>query len=331
MTLLRLTPLALSRSRFALSPFAETLGSMKVLRADRADPWLAPWHARHHDAFRSALDADPFARGLVRLLSSTKWLPSFVAVPPSGGMLTTLAEELPHLPRVPDEEVGGEIRESVAHSWKQHDLSWLTGHDWGARTAELFRSVWERHVAPDWPRRKALLERDVTYRAGLLAAYGWPRALEQMSRRSAWVGTDAIRFSDQSFPDRVIGDDGMLFVPVSLARGTWLCEAVPDRYALVYPARGSGAASEQPRPARALEHLIGAGRAAVLHELRRPATTSELAAHLGCSLGTVGGHLAVLRNAELVVGTRVGRRVVYRRTGIGDLLAAEQVAAERND
>ncbi|MGW3248555.1 helix-turn-helix domain-containing protein [Streptomyces sp. NPDC001070] len=59
----------------------------------------------------------------------------------------------------------------------------------------------------------------------------------------------------------------------------------------------------------------------MLHELERPATTSELAAHLGLSLGTVGGHLAVLRDAGLVTGTRVDRRVVYRRTGAGDLLA----------
>jgi DNA-binding transcriptional ArsR family regulator len=39
------------------------------------------------------------------------------------------------------------------------------------------------------------------------------------------------------------------------------------------------------------------------------------------SLGTVGGHLAVLRDAGLIVGTRVGRRVVYRCTDTGDLLA----------
>ena len=322
MTLLRLTPLALSRSRFALSPLAETLGSMTVLRSHCHDPWLASWHARHHDAFHAFLDADPFAKGLVALVSSTKWLPGFVAVPPTGGMLTALEEELVHLPRTTDGEVRAELEDSLAHSWEQHDLSsWLTGRDWGARIADLFRQVWRNHVAPDWPRRRSLLERDVTYRAGLLAAYGWPRALQQMSRRSAWVGADAIRFSDQDFPDIVVGDDGMLFVPVSLPRGTWLCDAAPGRYAMVYPARGSGAVGRQSRPDRALEQLIGGGRAAILHELQRPATSSELAAHLGHSLGTVGGHLAVLRNADLIVGTRVGRRVVYRRTGAGDLLA----------
>ena len=322
MTLLRLTPLALSRSRFALSPLAETLGSIKVLQADHCDPWMASWYARHHGAFRAALDADPFARGLVRLISSTKWLPLFVTAPPPGGMRTTLTEELAALTPFSDQEVRAELELSVAHSWEQHDLSsWLTGGDWFARTVELFRSVWTAYVEPDWPRRRALLERDVTYRAGLLAAYGWPRALERMSRRSAWVGADAIRFSDQDFPDRRIGDDGILFVPVSaLSRGTWLCESRDDRYALVYPARGAASGPAEGGHRQALDRLIGAGRATILRELGRPATSTELAAHLGQSLGTIGGHLAVLRDAELVAGTRVGRRVVYRRTEAGDSL-----------
>ncbi|WLQ42688.1 winged helix-turn-helix domain-containing protein [Streptomyces laculatispora] len=143
-----------------------------------------------------------------------------------------------------------------------------------------------------------------------------------MNRRSAWVGADAIRFSDQPGPDRVVGEDGMLFVPVCVTSGTWLSEEQPARYALVYPARGSAAAATgRPESAHALERLIGTGRAAVLHELERPATSTELALHFGQSLGTVGGHLAVLRDAGLISGTRVGRCVVYRRTGAGDLLA----------
>ncbi len=294
---------------------------MIVLSRPCSDPWLASWHARHHRAFRAVLDADPFAGGLVRLLGSTKWLPDFVVLPPPGGMRTTLAEELPGLAGACDASVRAQLAESVAHSWERHDLDWLTGHGWAARAAEVYDHAWRAHVAPDWPRRRALLERDVTYRAGLLAAYGWPGALRQMSRRSAWVGADAIRFSDQTFPDHVVGDAGMLFVPTTLSDGSWLCTG-PDRgYALVYPARGAAAAAEPPAPRAALERLVGAGRAAILHALERPATTSELAAHLGHSLGTVGGHLAVLRDANLVAGTRVGRRVVYRRTATGDLLA----------
>ncbi|MFJ1617760.1 ArsR/SmtB family transcription factor [Streptomyces sp. NPDC088249] len=321
MVLLRLNSMALSQSRFALSPIAETLGSVIVLTQPCSDSWLTPWYTRHHDEFGAVLDADPFAKGLVELIGSTKYLPGFVTLPPSGGMRTTLADELEAVAGARDEDVRADLEAAVAHSWKRHDLKWLTGRGWGARTADLFRYAWNSCISQEWPRRRALLERDVTYRAGLLAAYGWPRALEHMNRRSAWVGTDAIRFSNQPGPDHVVGEEGMLFVPVCMTRGTWLCEAPHARYALVYPARGSAATTEQPRPAHALERLIGAGRAALLHELERPATSSELAAQLGQSLGTVGGHLAVLRNAELIAGTRVGRRVVYRRTDAGDLLA----------
>ncbi|MET8276172.1 ArsR/SmtB family transcription factor [Streptomyces sp. NPDC005134] len=296
---------------------------MIVLTKPCSDPWLTPWYTRHHDAFSAVLDADAFAKGLVELIGSTKYLPGFVTLPPSGGMRTTLADELEAVAGARDGDVRADLEAAVAHSWKRHNLNWLTGHGWGARTADLFRYVWKAHVAADWPRRRSLLERDVTYRAGLLAAYGWPRALQHMNRRSAWVGTDAIRFSDQPGPDHIVGEEGMLFVPVCMTSGTWLSEAPPARYALVYPARGSAATTEQLKPAHALERLIGTGRAALLHELERPATSSELAAQLGQSLGTVGGHLAVLRNADLVAGARVGRRVVYRRTQTGDLLAGQ--------
>ncbi|MEV7401759.1 winged helix-turn-helix domain-containing protein [Streptomyces sp. NPDC091267] len=327
MVLLRLSSLALSRSRFALSPLAETLGSMSVLTKPCSDPWLLPWYTRHHDAFRAALDADPFAKGLVELIGSTKYLPGYVTLPPSGGMRTALADELAPVAAARDEAVRADLEAAVTHSWQRHDLRWLTGHGWGARTADLFRYTWHTHVVADWPRRRALLERDVSYRAGLLAAYGWPRALQQMNRRSAWVGTDAIRFSHQPGPDRVVGEDGMLFVPVCVTSGTWLSEEPPDRYALVYPARGAAAVDPGRRePERALARLIGTGRAVVLHELARPATSTELAGRLGQSLGTVGGHLAVLRDADLIAGTRVGRRVVYRRTEAGDLLAGQCTA-----
>ncbi|WP_282205163.1 ArsR/SmtB family transcription factor [Kitasatospora fiedleri] len=55
--------------------------------------------------------------------------------------------------------------------------------------------------------------------------------------------------------------------------------------------------------------------------METPATTSELALLLDQSVGTVGGHLAILRDTGLVDRTRVGRRVLYHRTELGDRLA----------
>ena len=47
---------------------------------------------------------------------------------------------------------------------------------------------------------------------------------------------------------------------------------------------------------------------------RSPATAGEIAAHLPVSRQAVVKHLAVLEGAGLAVGTRDGRRVVYRLT-----------------
>ena len=63
--------------------------------------------------------------------------------------------------------------------------------------------------------------------------------------------------------------------------------------------------------------LIGGNRALVLTLLDQPRTTSQLVAVTGLGLGSVGGHLAVLRDAGLVTRRRAGRSVVYVRTPLG--------------
>ena len=51
MTLLRLSPLALSRSRFALSPLAETFAAMLALTRKQTEPWPADGYAHHAATF----------------------------------------------------------------------------------------------------------------------------------------------------------------------------------------------------------------------------------------------------------------------------------------
>ncbi|WP_030460194.1 helix-turn-helix transcriptional regulator [Kitasatospora sp. NRRL B-11411] len=322
MVVLRLDSLALSRSRFALSPFAETLAAIVQLARPYSEPWAVPWRERHRPAFLARLAEDGYARGLVELISATKYLPGHLTLPPGGGMETALEAELAEVARVPDEVAVAGLRTAQEHAWAGQRLDWLGGRGHGARAAALFREVWDAHLAADWPARRAGLQRDVTYRAGLLAAHGWPRALHLMNRTSAWVGTDAIRFSDRPGPDRLVGSDGLLFVPVTAQRSSWLCEAPGRPFAMVYAARGSGGGTGGNGDGRALARLLGGGRAQILGQLETPATTSELALLLGQSVGTVGGHLAILRDTGLVDRTRVGRRVLYHRTELGDRLAA---------
>ncbi|WP_029135527.1 ArsR/SmtB family transcription factor [Nakamurella lactea] len=321
-SLLRLSPEAVARSRFALSPLAETVSAMHALERND-DRWPDPWAGSHRRQFRKFLADNPFASGFVSLIASTKWLPAPVCVPPNQGMKTSLADELPRVRSFNDASVIDELTTACKHSWKRHDLKWATGNDLADRIADLIQHVWTRHVEPDWLRRRAILERDVMFRAGLLAAYGWPAAVDRMSRHSAWIAADAIQFTTwHTVPDRQVGDSGLQFVPVSRGTGTWLAEWPPDGFALIYPARGM-ADEPPPHEQEAVDRLVGPGRARILRELARPATTSDLATELGAALGTVGGHLAVLRNAGLIAGARVGHRVVYRRTELGDRLVSQ--------
>ncbi len=317
MTLLRLTSTGLSRCRFAVSPMAETLSALIALER-LPYPWLAAWHARNQAGYRSWRDGNEVARSLLPLVAATKWLPDYVALPPGDGVHTRLADELIPVAAFTDAQVRAATAPAVAASWQPQDTGWLAGTGLGPRIAAMFEEGWRRFVAPDWPRRRAILERDIMYRAGLLAAYGWQHAIKDMTRKSAWVGRDAIRFSHQDHPDLMIGDDGLIFVPHTPGRGTWACER-PPRYAMVYPARGA-AVPPDGGGADALAGLLGQGRARILRELARPATSSQLAHTLGISLGTVSAHLAVLRDTGVIAGARTGRNVVYRLTPRGQEL-----------
>ena len=86
-----------------------------------------------------------------------------------------------------------------------------------------------------------------------------------------------------------------------------------DHSAEAGPMSGTGAGD-------ALHALLGASRAALLRDLVRPRTTSELATRHGLAVGTVSGHLSILAQTRLVSAHRRGRRVYYLRTPLGSLL-----------
>jgi DNA-binding transcriptional ArsR family regulator len=69
-----------------------------------------------------------------------------------------------------------------------------------------------------------------------------------------------------------------------------------------------------------LSALLGPTRAAVLTLLAAPHSTGDIAARLGLAVGTASHHLTTLRNAGLATAERVGRRLLYQRTPLGDQL-----------
>jgi DNA-binding transcriptional ArsR family regulator len=97
---------------------------------------------------------------------------------------------------------------------------------------------------------------------------------------------------------------------------------------LVYPSRGV-ATLWSPVPAAdesALVSLLGAPRARLLGVLEEPLATIEIARRLRVTPSAVSQHLRVLYAAGLVTRARDGRRVLYRRSPLGDRLAEGRYA-----
>ncbi|MEU7003813.1 helix-turn-helix domain-containing protein [Nonomuraea sp. NPDC046570] len=320
MTTIEVSLQDVAASRFAISPLIETMHALWVLAGKHeagvhrrfVERWREPYRGleRGFPGLRAAL-AISGNRGNANV--------DFIAPPPTG-VNVPFELELAAVRATPVERAHEEVRRVLAELPRVPEATrrTLLGDEVVRLVADGFEALWEEIVSTAWPRFRAVLERDVVQRAGRLATFGWAAALDDLSSQVRWRdGVIELRLSagGRHRP----GGRGLLFVPTVFGArlGAYLNQAWP--YALVYPARGVGA---MPHPGgEGLRRLIGRTRARLLAELAEPATTTQLAALLGQSLGTVGGHLAALRAAGLILGTRTGRSVLYARTPLGDALA----------
>ncbi|MEV4537577.1 winged helix-turn-helix domain-containing protein [Asanoa sp. NPDC049518] len=321
MAVLWVGPDELAKARFAMSPIANLTGALLVAAGWR-EPGLDPgWVASTRSALAAA---DPILRALATVIHQTMELPDVISMPPSG-VDTTIEEELAALRATPHERAVRDLRASAAAQRGGPPLSLpatLTRPGVTDRLADAFAAYWETVIAPHWPRVRAGLERDIIRRSGLLATYGWARALDGLRSDLRWRADGRIDLTTMPGPSHRLTGADLLFVP-SASSGGWLSLNPPHTYALVYRAGGvteAWTSTGTPSPHR-LDRLIGRSRAALLMALAEPASTSQLVAQLGMSLGAVGDHLSVLRDAGLVSRSRSGRTVQYRRTALGDALA----------
>jgi DNA-binding transcriptional ArsR family regulator len=97
---------------------------------------------------------------------------------------------------------------------------------------------------------------------------------------------------------------------------------------LIYPSRGVASLfwDERGRDAT-LANLIGRTRSEILQAVGEPLHTTGLARLLGRSPGNIADHLHVLHESGLVARARMGRKVLYSRTPLGDTLLADASAS----
>jgi DNA-binding transcriptional ArsR family regulator len=312
----------LLNSRFALSPITELESLLRKLSRKRSQ-LPADWAARVTPTFErlraeTALDA-------VLALQSDRYGAAFVAQPPVG-MTQTISDDLAAIRATPLAQARHEIDECLARrpTTDERVLAMLRDPAVTRILAEAMAAAWEELVAADWPALRAVLERDVVHRGALLSAGGWSAAFAGLHKHLRWRDgvIELVKDIEETY---YLDGGGLLLVPsVYVWPRIAAYTEPPWPKTLVYPARGTAALWEPGAgtPPDALASLLGRTRARLLIALSDPASTTQLAKALALAPGAVGDHLAVLRHAGLTTRARAGRSVLYRRTPLGDALAA---------
>jgi hypothetical protein len=305
----------LAKSRFMASALCETVGALGLLHRGRQHPTTREWYQRHIGPYRSWVADDPATGALIDAILAPRWTADYITPPPRSAD-HTFGEEIRHVRDTPTQQVQADLQMATGHQLPQV----LSGLDLAHRSAELLDWVWTHTVRPDWSRRRQILEADIIARTGQLSVGGWSAALTDLNPGMRWLGDGRLQINVYDYPPQDLTGGQLTFVP-STARHGWVTSAQPGRYAIIYSCSGLRAEIQNTTtPHNALRRLLGPTRAEILSQLTTPHSTSQLVAITGYSLGSIGDHLSVLRDAGLVQRRRVGRSVLYVRTVDGDRL-----------
>ncbi|MFD7630082.1 helix-turn-helix domain-containing protein [Streptomyces sp. NPDC059851] len=346
----------LADTRFAVSPLSETVLSLRILRDPGVSALHLPWR-RSVLGRLGALDTGL----LMSLVAERLTLPDFLTPRPAA-FEPAFAEELAVVRRTPPELVRRDLlaahapdplpevlRAAVHAPAARGDARVTALRD---RICELLHQYWEIAVQPVWPQIRMVAEADMTYRARRLARGGARLLFEDMHPQLCWEddgsrGVLRIHRTIGGYQAQASGR-GLLLVPCVFAHKPAPPVGPEEAPSLLYPSRGvatlwapAPAASQAPGPghahasgpfpavgsagpgaAPALVPLLGAPRARLLGLLGEPLATVELARRLRVTPSAVSQHLRVLYAAGLLTRARQGRQVLYRRSTLGEQLAA---------
>ncbi|MEU8435242.1 winged helix-turn-helix domain-containing protein [Streptomyces sp. NPDC029216] len=312
----------LLRSRFALSPAMDLCFLLRSL-AGHGRPLPQAWATRLLPAFERLRRETELDAALA--LQTPQGGPNFVAPPPRG-LNQTWADDLAAIRATPLEAARHEIATTATGPSARDPRvrAVLDSPDAVSRIAEAMDRAWHELLAADWPQLRAICERDVVHRVGVIGEHGWATTIESLHPGIAWrAGGIEIGFL-RGGTLRLTGD-GLLVIPSVFVGHVAAHMEDPWPRTLIYSARGTAALWDEqethPQP-DALTALVGRARARLLLALDAPASTSHLARSLAMAPGAVGDHLAILRGAGLLVRARSGRSVLYRRTPLGEALVA---------
>ncbi|TDW70611.1 ArsR/SmtB family transcription factor [Kribbella pratensis] len=309
-----LTSRDLAEVRFAVSPVAEMVLSLRALREPGRFPLQLGW-IRAVQPRVAELDWDV----LRWLVNDTMGSPDFLTPRPTSP-LTQLADELQVIANVDRETferqvvaVNGELPPDLTID----------------KVIEALHQYWDAMMAPYWDRMRTLLSADISYRGHVLTQHGTGAMLNGLA--------PAITYADGLLKvDRVAAVSRTEAVD---GRGLVLQPSLFGPHAVIpfdpgadpilgYPPRGQANlwSVVEPPSQQDLAQLIGTPRAHILELLTHPRTTTDLAGELKVTPSAVSQHLQLLRRTGLVEPQRTGKQVLYRPTELAALLTGAELA-----
>ena len=260
--------------------------------------------------------------GLLRaLVPANGYAPDFISPPPDSP-LPDLDADLARVAATPPDRVRAEIAELFGTQPPPVVEGLLANPAAGLQTlvAQL-RQWFEAALDDHWPRIRALLQADISYRARRLSEGGTRALFTELHPSVRWHQGGRLELAIAYEAPVALDHRGLLLVPSVFAwPGIYVVTDSPWQPTLIYPARGTATAWEptrEPTPAT-LGRLIGPTRAAILHALQAPQTGSDLARAIEVTPSAVSQHIAILRDAGLVATHRNGRHLIAQRTELGD-------------
>jgi len=308
--------------RFAYSPAWETTHAARLFVDPRSRPYHRSWHA--------AVAAEAAKLDLAPLLAVNPVrgnVPDFLTPPPDVPA-PRFADQLARIRATPPSQVADELarcRATLTRKAAAEAVDAMLADPAAARDllADQLQAVWDRLVAPFWPRIKDVLEADLAYRSRQLADAGLRPVLEALDSRITWGEDGTVTVGDGIDQHVGLRGRGLVLMPSAYIWPTVVAVTdEPWQPTIVYPARGIGRLWQRTgAPPDALVRLLGRTRALLLTSLDRPASTSALAALHDLSPSGTSRHLIAMRDAGLLTGTRHGHEIRYARTRLGADLA----------
>jgi DNA-binding transcriptional ArsR family regulator len=307
----------LATSRFAISPLIETVAALLVLARGQPTTESRSWYVVNLPAYQAYVAQDPTRGLLIDALLRPRWVADFLSPPPADSD-RTFTDAVRRVRATPRDVARTELQSMAGDVPLDRTLR---RRDLPADSAALLQWVWTHTVRAEWPRRRHLLEADVIARTHQLSQHGWAAAINGIRPGMRWIGDNRLQINTHDYPTSDLTGAHIMFVPCTgLAGAGWVSSDTQGRHAVVYPAAGVLADAGDHLAPQALARLLGPVRADLLTRLATPHSTTQLVAITGYGLGSVGGHLTVLRDAGLIRRRRAGRSVLYYRSPDGDRL-----------